>query len=78
MFGRLGTGELILILAIALIVVGPSKLPELGKSLGKTIKEFRKFSKDIQDDLSLEEKPKKVEKKKEEISEDEVNKEDED
>jgi len=77
MFGRLGTGELILILAIALIVVGPSKIPELGKSLGKTIKEFRKFSKDIQD-LSLEEKPKKVEKKKEEISEDEVNKEDED
>ena len=38
--GRIGTTELILILAIALIVVGPSKLPELGKSLGKTIKEF--------------------------------------
>lgn len=66
---RLGPGELVLILAIALVVVGPSKLPELGKSLGKTINEFKKFSKDIQDDLSLEEKPKKVEKK-EELTED--------
>lgn len=60
MFGRLGTGELILILAIALIVVGPSKLPELGKAVGKTFNEFKKFSKDIKEDLSLEDKPVKV------------------
>ena len=61
--GRLGTGELILILAIALIVVGPSKLPELGKSLGRTINEFKKFSKEIKDDISLEDTDKKDDKK---------------
>ncbi len=60
--GKIGTGELILILAIALIVVGPSKLPELGKAVGKTLNEFKKFSKDIKEDLSLEETVKKIEK----------------
>ncbi|WFA09987.1 twin-arginine translocase TatA/TatE family subunit [Tissierella sp. Yu-01] len=52
--GRLGPGELVVILAIALIVVGPSKLPELGKSLGKTVNEFKKFSSEMKEDLSLE------------------------
>lgn len=64
--GRIGTTELILILAIALIVVGPSKLPELGKSLGKTIKEFKKFSSDIKEDLTIEETP--VKKKEETVA----------
>ncbi|SDF59525.1 twin-arginine translocase TatA/TatE family subunit [Sporolituus thermophilus] len=41
MFG-LGMPELILILIIALVVFGPSKLPEMGSALGKTIREFRK------------------------------------
>ncbi|NLN14769.1 MAG: twin-arginine translocase TatA/TatE family subunit [Tissierellia bacterium] len=43
MFGihKIGLGELILILAIALVVFGPSKLPEIGKSMGQAIKEFR-------------------------------------
>lgn len=41
MFGRLGTAELILIFGIALVVFGPSKLPEIGKAFGKTIKEFK-------------------------------------
>lgn len=59
MFGKIGTGELILILAIALIVVGPGKLPELGKSLGKSINEFKKFSNEIKEDISLEDKEKK-------------------
>lgn len=40
-FGRIGAPELILILAIALIIFGPSKLPEIGKSLGKALKEFK-------------------------------------
>jgi len=53
MFGRLGTGELLLILGIALVVVGPGKLPELGKSLGKSISEFKKFSKEVKEDISL-------------------------
>jgi len=59
MFGRLGTGELILILGIALVVVGPGKLPELGKSLGKSISEFKKFSKEVKEDISLENKESK-------------------
>jgi len=56
MFGKIGTGELILILAIALIVVGPGKLPDLGKALGKYISEFKKFSNEIKEDISLEDK----------------------
>ena len=44
MFGTLGGPELFLILIIALIVFGPRKLPEIGKSLGKTMAEFRKAS----------------------------------
>ena len=43
-FGRIGIWELVLILALVLIVFGPSKLPELGKSIGKTIREFRRSS----------------------------------
>lgn len=59
MFGKIGTGELILILIIALIVVGPSKLPELGKAFGKTLNEFKKFSKEMKSDFSIEDTPKK-------------------
>jgi sec-independent protein translocase protein TatA len=40
-FGKLGMPELILILAIALVIFGPSKLPEIGKSLGRAIQEFK-------------------------------------
>ena len=60
MFGRLGATELILILAIALVIFGPSKLPEIGKSLGKAIKEFKSYSnnltKDIEGELEKEDK----------------------
>ncbi len=41
---NIGIPELILILVIALIIFGPGKLPEVGRSLGKTIREFRKSS----------------------------------
>ncbi len=45
MFG-LGMPELILILIIALVIFGPSKLPEMGASVGKAIREFRNATKD--------------------------------
>jgi sec-independent protein translocase protein TatB len=44
MIGTLGGPELILILVIALIVFGPRKLPEIGKSIGRMMVEFRKAS----------------------------------
>ena len=49
MFGfipNIGFMELALILALALIVVGPGKLPEVGKSIGKSITEFKKATKE--------------------------------
>jgi Tat protein translocase TatB subunit len=47
MFGTLGGPELFLVFVIALIVFGPRKLPEIGKSLGKMIAEFRRASNDL-------------------------------
>ena len=44
MLGGLGGSEIVLILALALIVFGPKKLPEIGRSFGKTLSEFRKAS----------------------------------
>jgi len=52
MFG-LQRVHLIFILVIALIVVGPGKLPDVGASLGKTIKEFRKAATDVQDATNI-------------------------
>jgi sec-independent protein translocase protein TatA len=49
----IGPLELLLILAIALLVLGPGKLPEVGSAMGRTIREFRKASTDIQDATDL-------------------------
>ena len=54
MFGTIGGPELILILVIALIVFGPRKLPEIGKSVGKMVVEFRKATSDFQRTLEQE------------------------
>ena len=51
MFGSLGMPELIVIFVIALIVFGPRKLPELGRSLGRGIAEFKKATNDLQSSL---------------------------
>jgi TatA/E family protein of Tat protein translocase len=53
----IGPGELIIILIIALIVVGPGKLPDVGASLGKSIREFRKAATDVKESTSLEPTP---------------------
>ncbi|MBQ7874144.1 MAG: twin-arginine translocase TatA/TatE family subunit [Oscillospiraceae bacterium] len=47
MFGKIGVGELLLILGIVLIVFGPAKLPALAKSIGQAFNEFRKGAKGI-------------------------------
>ena len=49
----LGAPELIIILVIALIIIGPGKLPDVGSSLGKSIREFRKASSDIQESVNV-------------------------
>ena len=46
---NIGPGELILILIIALVVLGPGKLPDVASSLGKSIREFRKAATDVSD-----------------------------
>ena len=45
----IGPGELILILIIALVVLGPGKLPDVAQSLGRSIREFRKAATDVSD-----------------------------
>ncbi len=51
MFGRLGTQELLLILGIALVIFGPGKLPEIGKSFGKAIGEFKNHATKVSQDV---------------------------
>ncbi|GAB4073621.1 sec-independent protein translocase protein TatAY [Barrientosiimonas marina] len=50
--GSIGIPGLILILVIALVVFGPSKLPEIGKAVGSSLKEFKNAAKDIVSDDS--------------------------
>ena len=54
MFGSIGMPELIIILVIALIIFGPRKLPELGRSLGRSIGEFKKASNELRNTLEEE------------------------
>ncbi|GAB6059782.1 Sec-independent protein translocase protein TatB [Desulfonatronum parangueonense] len=53
MFG-IGTTELIIILLVALVVLGPAKLPGIARSLGKALGEFRRVTTDVQRTLNLE------------------------
>jgi sec-independent protein translocase protein TatA len=61
MFQNIGPIGLLLIIIIALILFGPKKLPELGRALGRTLKEFRAGTKEI---LKEEEHPTATEEKK--------------
>ena len=59
--GSLGGWELIVILFVVLIIFGPKRLPEMGRSIGRAIREFKKAGKEIQNDLvdSIEEEESK-------------------
>jgi TatA/E family protein of Tat protein translocase len=54
MFGSIGMPELIIILTIALIIFGPRKLPELGRSLGRSLSEFKRASNELRNTLDEE------------------------
>lgn len=65
MFGSIGMPEMIIILVIALIIFGPRKLPELGRSLGKSLAEFKRASNELrntlEEEIRLEDQKAKVE-----------------
>lgn len=50
---NIGFGEILVILVIALVVFGPKKLPELGKSLGKGLREFRRSTQGLKEEFDL-------------------------
>jgi sec-independent protein translocase protein TatA len=50
---NIGPVELVIILVIALLVIGPGKLPDVGSALGKSIREFRKAATDVQESVKL-------------------------
>ncbi len=52
MFENLGFSELFLIMVLALVVFGPKKLPELGKTLGSTLREFKKATQVLTDEVN--------------------------
>jgi TatA/E family protein of Tat protein translocase len=51
MFGSIGFGEMLILLTIALVIFGPRKLPELGRSLGRSLNEFKKASNELRSTL---------------------------
>lgn len=50
---NIGPFELLLVLILALLILGPGKLPEVGSALGRTIREFRKASTDVEESLRV-------------------------
>jgi len=56
----IGPVELIIVLVIALIILGPGRLPDVGSALGKSIREFRRAASDVQEAASLDTTPKPV------------------
>ncbi|OIK15413.1 Sec-independent protein translocase TatA [Bacillus sp. MUM 116] len=62
MLSNIGIPGLILILVLALIIFGPKKLPEIGRAFGQTLKEFKKSTRELADDVmpDIDEEKKKL------------------
>ncbi|MDP3177571.1 MAG: twin-arginine translocase TatA/TatE family subunit, partial [Spirochaetaceae bacterium] len=52
MFGKIGPLELILILVIALVIFGPKKLPEIGKAIGEAVRNFKKHTDKVNEEIA--------------------------
>ncbi|MGB9773745.1 MAG: twin-arginine translocase TatA/TatE family subunit [Bacteroidota bacterium] len=65
MFENIGGGELLVILLVILIFFGPKKFPEIGQSIGKGIREFKKSLREVQENLEVNEKDKSAAESKE-------------
>lgn len=70
MFGNIGFPELLIILAIALLIFGPKKLPEVGRSIGRALREFRRTSDEIKERLEDEIQAEEFREIKDEINKD--------
>jgi TatA/E family protein of Tat protein translocase len=65
MFGNLGAGEIILIVLVILLLFGAKKIPDLARSIGKGMSEFKKGVKDVENEIkSTDNETKKVDEKK--------------
>ncbi len=69
MFG-IGMPEMLLLLAIALVVIGPKKLPDLAKSLGRAMREFKKATNELKDTMQIDSELADVKKAFNDISDD--------
>ncbi len=71
MFGSIGSLEILMILVVALLVVGPKRLPQMARTLGKTFGEFKRMTNDVQRTINAEvdrvERKEKVQKAKSEL-----------
>lgn len=54
---NIGFGEILVLALIALVVFGPKKLPEMGKTVGRSLREFRKAASQVRDELSMNDEP---------------------
>ena len=54
MFGSIGITELLIIFVVALVVIGPKRMPDLAKSLGRALRDFKRATSDFQDSVNLE------------------------
>ena len=65
MFGNLGTGEIILIVLVVLLLFGAKKIPELARGIGKGMSEFKKGIKDVENEIkTADTESKKIDEKK--------------
>lgn len=56
MFG-IGAGELLVLMALALVIVGPQKLPEMGRTIGKGLSDFKSYTNEMRSVLTLDQTP---------------------